>query len=522
MDDEKVIIKQHNHFSYVIEKSWAVIAVIVVFFLDNIEALLEFPKLLAQGELKDVLLTIGVILVLLIGLVVILWLRWRKTTITVKDGTVILERDTMNKVVHTIAVTNISNINLEQNLFEMLMDTYKLKLDTDTYSTADETDVEIVLKKDKAYAVKNLIMEMMQEAKGESSESLEADVENTTSDNAVEAFDIMENDSVANYDVAYTNKQVLKNTLLELTIFQLLLILGCLIAAVWYGIETSASGKSFSDTWETTAILVITAGSGIVAIIKKGMLNWNFRVKRSQDKIYVSSGLLKKKKFAVPVHRINAVVMQATVFSRIAHMYSVKVINVGGEDEDATGMPILLMGTETVLREQMAILLPEFEMPELSLLKKQPASVFGIDLAKSTIWIGIITWLVTYLIGVPEAVDATMFITIKTAIILFLLFFFYLQCYLDYKTDGILVRDTDVIICNGAFAKTVATIPLSKIQYIQFSQGPFEKMIGVQHGSVSILASIINSIHGFGSFHKEELEAFELAYRDNYGNKNKL
>ena len=89
MDDEKVIIKQHNHFSYVIEKSWAVIAVIVVFFLDNIEALLEFPKLLAQCELKDVLLTIGVILVLLIGLVVILWLRWRKTTITVKDGTVI-------------------------------------------------------------------------------------------------------------------------------------------------------------------------------------------------------------------------------------------------------------------------------------------------------------------------------------------------------------------------------------------------------------------------------------------------
>lgn len=44
----------------------------------------------------------------------------------------------------------------------MIVGTYKLKLDTSSLSTAETTDVEIVLKKKDANAVKSLIMQMMQ------------------------------------------------------------------------------------------------------------------------------------------------------------------------------------------------------------------------------------------------------------------------------------------------------------------------------------------------------------------------
>lgn len=53
-------------------------------------------------------------------------------------------------------MSKISNINLEQNLFEMIMGTYTLKIDTSSLTTADNTDLEFVLKKEQAYWVKKL------------------------------------------------------------------------------------------------------------------------------------------------------------------------------------------------------------------------------------------------------------------------------------------------------------------------------------------------------------------------------
>ena len=50
--------------------------------------------------------------------------------------------------------SEIANINIEQNIFERIISTCKVKIDTDSRSTADETDIEIVLKKDIANEMK--------------------------------------------------------------------------------------------------------------------------------------------------------------------------------------------------------------------------------------------------------------------------------------------------------------------------------------------------------------------------------
>ena len=74
-------------------------------------------------------------------------LVWRKTYISIQDGTIVLERNTINKKINTFGIKNIANINIEQNIFERIISTCKVKIDTDSRSTADETDIEIVLKK---------------------------------------------------------------------------------------------------------------------------------------------------------------------------------------------------------------------------------------------------------------------------------------------------------------------------------------------------------------------------------------
>lgn len=89
-----------------------------------------------------------------------------------------------------------------------------------------------------------------------------------------------------------------------------------------------------------------------------------FRAKRCGNKVYVSCGLVKKRKYAVPVDTINAVYIESTVLGRIFKRASVKVINIGGEGDDVAGMQLLLAGTEKELKEKLAVLLPEYTFPE--------------------------------------------------------------------------------------------------------------------------------------------------------------
>ena len=79
---------------------------------------------------------------------------------------IVIEQNTLNRKKNTIGIKNISNVNTEQNLFEMLLGTYKVKLDTNSLSTADKTDVKIVLKKAQAEWFKNAVMSLMEETPG--------------------------------------------------------------------------------------------------------------------------------------------------------------------------------------------------------------------------------------------------------------------------------------------------------------------------------------------------------------------
>ena len=77
--------------------------------------------------------------ILAAGLVIVLgWqtLIWAKTYISIQDNVLIVERNTLNRKRNTIGLSNISNVNLEQNVLEMIFGTCKVKLDTNSLSTA--------------------------------------------------------------------------------------------------------------------------------------------------------------------------------------------------------------------------------------------------------------------------------------------------------------------------------------------------------------------------------------------------
>ena len=124
--------------------------------LDDLKKFIDTGNFEDFGHIKWLLL-VGLIILVIDAIYNIL--VWRKTYISIDQGTIIIERNTINKKINTFGIKNIANINIEQNLFERIISTCKVKIDTDSLSTADQTDIEIVLKKNIADEFKRTILE---------------------------------------------------------------------------------------------------------------------------------------------------------------------------------------------------------------------------------------------------------------------------------------------------------------------------------------------------------------------------
>ena len=159
--NQKEEVTFRNHFSSVFEKIWSLILVLAAIIVANISSVADGMDMIANKDAFGQLLA-GFGGLILLVIVIVAWniLRWWKTPLTIKGDILIYERRTLNRLSNNISMSKISNINLEQNLFEMIMGTYTLKIDTSSLTTADNTDLEFVLKKEQAYWVKNYIVEM--------------------------------------------------------------------------------------------------------------------------------------------------------------------------------------------------------------------------------------------------------------------------------------------------------------------------------------------------------------------------
>ena len=110
-----------NHISIILEQTGAVIAAAVVLIITQ---LFQSIDELTESDLsfitsKGFLIFLGVIALLAISLVGQV-LVWARTYISIEENAIVIEQGRVNKKKNTIGIRNISNINLEQNLIEML------------------------------------------------------------------------------------------------------------------------------------------------------------------------------------------------------------------------------------------------------------------------------------------------------------------------------------------------------------------------------------------------------------------
>lgn len=471
MENKKI----RNHISIVVERIGGIIGAILLFALtsmaDEIKALLSGDSLL-QDRISLILaiIIIAIILGVLIGFQ--LW-RWSKTFIYIQDKSIVVEQHTLQKKKNTIGIKNILNVNTEQNLFEILVGTCKIKLDTNSLSTADETDVQIVLKKKEAEVFRNAIMRLMQE-----------DNEKVIQEPAEDEF---------KWDIKAELPELLTHGLYSINILSLLLALSCGFGIVLSVIKTIQNGFANEGILGTVigfiTIFLVLAGS-IWDIVKGFVKYLDFKIARREDKIYISYGIMKRVRYTIPVNKISALQFHQTIFARLTNRYMVKIINIGmGDNKEEAESFFLPYHKLPLLQQQLEKLLPEFYDGQEKELELQPAAVW-------------VAWLYPFLLYVAAILIIdyalwTMFSQYYAYIIIANIFIFIwgmilLVCY--YKTTGYYLHEDYLVVANGYFSRTICFLPYANMQYIEWKQNVFAHFIGIYNGKIHLLASTMNNV----------------------------
>lgn len=427
---------------------------------------------------------------------------WSKTYISIQNNTLILERNTLNKKKHTIGIQNISNVNTEQNLFEMILGTCKLKLDTNTLSTADKTDVKIVLKKADAEKFRAYLMELMRQSTGINPPPISAD---NTADSSYSPSNFDGSANAAENEIALGLGDMLIHGIFSINLFSLLVVIGTITIAGQTAFDTFQQGISGKGIWEIlTALLMvgILFFSALWDIIKGFIRYYNFRVCRMDDRIYIRYGFFKKVNYTIPVDKINALKLTQSPFSRITGRYMAEIINVGmGDDESEQKAFLLLYDKRSRLRERLRILLPEFADAMDQPVKLQPTSVWYV-------------WIISYIIYAFCAIAAALLgislfpkqtwviwfsvIGISIWILLYLIF--------KSRTAGTSVTEQHLILVKGSLTKRFTILSYEKIQYIQLEQNFLTKHLGIQKGTLYLLASALNTTQEIPYFRETDVK----------------
>ena len=117
-------IRFRNHISVILEQLGATFGILFVLSFTNIDDVIDYIE---KGSSEELSLTVyiggGVILAVFLLIFLYQWIIWSKTYISICDNSIVIERNTWNKKKNTIGLKNISNVNTEQNLLEMLLGT---------------------------------------------------------------------------------------------------------------------------------------------------------------------------------------------------------------------------------------------------------------------------------------------------------------------------------------------------------------------------------------------------------------
>ena len=490
-----------NHPSIIIENMGAAGIFIFGIAISNIRRIIDLFAEIGSAELSFHQL-ISAFLVILAALLLagMQAIRWKKTTISYDDKSIEISRNTLNRTEKTYAIRDISNINLEQNIFEQIFGTCKLKIDTNTAVTADETDIKIVLKKEVAESFKREILET---ADIFEDESLHGDMVSTSENH--ENFNDQKNSDVN----ASTNNEILaevKYTNAEINRHFIFSNFTSIVIAIAFFVGNIYAAIN-SDGINLALLIIIIPF--IWGLIKDYQKYYSMKIARTKDKLIIQSGLTTKNTYEIPLKKISGIKIKQNMISRLFGLCMVEVINIGMGDSKEESSVILLVQKYDEIKNKLGEVLEEYSLDMLEEAKyqsKKAASALNIKLSiKILISTMIVFFIQIYIpkniVVIPNIISICLMISVALYVADIII-----SRVLSSKTNALAIKDEKILIMSGKIHRDICIINKDKIQQIKMKNGPFSKKHKIYHGDLIIISNVMNRDVDFGYFEKSLLE----------------
>ena len=480
MENNPEKIRLRCHFSSIFESLWQFWAVIAITLFNQIDTIIEVVRDVKSSGIRQALAEGGIwglaVILALTGAVLLFqFLRWRKTWVTLDGNLIIIERNTLNRIHNTIAVENLSAVNMERNLFERIVGTARIKMDTNSMTTADKTDVSLVFREDKAIAFRQAVISRMNQVKGAAAE------ENLAED--IRPDIVPESIAESGNVFSYGAWDMAKHSFYSMSIINLFIVVGGIASSVWYRTsEYYEPGAILEHAGAVIPVLLVFV-SAAWGLIKKYIIYYNFRVYRDGDDLHMRYGLLKLKSYTVPIDKISAVEIVQPTLSRIFRKYQARIVTVGVGDESSELSNLTMAVSKEEMLHQLGVLIPEF-MGESILEDVCGESRKGVAVraVKSVKWIFMIA---------AGAVAAGMWTDLPTWIIACcaaaMIGFIILLYGLSHISAGWKKGEQALVLMKGCFAKNWTVCRYDKIQMISLVAHPAARHMGIKRGSVHML-----------------------------------
>ena len=521
----KNIEKLHEHPTKILEMIWKIVIVAIFFLFGQVDTLMEIIK---TGKItiedKTSMIVLMVAFAVVVVLIIISIGRWRKTTLEISNNHLILHRKTVFENKKEIAIPTISNVNLEQNLFERIVGTYKIKIDTSTISTSEKNDIVFLLKEDDAFRVKNTINAILYE------EEVQTDVAINSEQDGVGKQD--KNSTVngtswrkEDYDFSISDFENLKCSFAEFSAIGIGAFLFLIFIAV-AGLYLLGATHGDASSYIAFVVLLLSVFASVFkSSIGIWLRNYDFRVKRIRDMIYITSGALKVRNYSVPVSKIQALQISSTVFGRLMNRSSVTVLNVGGEDEDVNGQWLLPAVKNTEIKGILETILPEYQIRD-DVFIKRPKRVVLLDILKGPIMTSL-TFILAYFVFVyinehvihmkNECFGVPVFFFVIIAVYFAVAFSeSVLKVAFKQKTKGIRIESDYIVVSDGDIDRKILYVPYEKIQCIHVLKGPLLRLFKLEKGRIDILASTASRNIVIPEFDYDILDETELKFRKTF------
>lgn len=469
--------KMRCHPSIILEKAGGFLIAWILIFLGQIDEIISFftTESFNTEDLSFIFLLLIFIIVLPLIIGGYQFIIWRKTWIYMDENTFVIERNTLNRKKRTYSIAHISNVNIEQNLFELLIHTCHIKLDMENATDADSTDISIVLSMKKGQEIKEQLLTVQNGGVPLDTTSLQG-----TGSHA--SFSDILTHCVCSLSMAFWV------ILLGFAVF-----MGFLF---WDGISPLELVTEDSDGEPilgvlTIAIFLISYG---YQIVKRLLTFYHFSISRNDSNISIRYGFFRKQDYTVSVNHIHALRIVQAPIARLFHLYEAQIVCVGIGDEKEELTQLTLCCKKEILYQKLAELLPEYSMSAIGNISKPPRhtgklyilSYFGTVIACTAV-----PYLIMYCSGLLTTRDDVIFLLCIEGLTLFCLLLYYL---FKYRCLGLYLGDSIALFSGGAFKKTITLVPYGNIQHLDFRQSPISRLFHLFRGNAFILASLLNRV----------------------------